>query len=319
MKHIDVVIIGGSLAGVCARELTRRGVDAVAFEREHFPREKVCGGFLSPGAVDLLESLGLRDSLRERGARTVHSACVRMSRRIIRFDLPRPGMGVSRKLLDALVADHPSVRRGAVRQVKRLGEGFRVQVEQHELSARVVIDAAGKLSRFTERRVSPQFGVQFYEEGSRGDVLDFWFFEQGYGGAVSIEGDRSNACFLVSKDALRQTHARAGWRITGPVAYERGVSDFIAIGDAAGMVDPFCGEGIRHALDTGIRAAGFVARGLDCGDSYDAVRARYEADEHRRWRGRRRLGRLFREVIQYPRLTAACFGVNPGFWLRRLW
>ena len=53
VKHVDVVIIGGSLAGAaCVRELARRGIDAVAFERDRFPREKVCGGFLSPGAVD---------------------------------------------------------------------------------------------------------------------------------------------------------------------------------------------------------------------------------------------------------------------------
>jgi len=58
MKTVDVAIIGGSLAGAaCVRELARRGIDAVAFERERFPREKVCGGFVSPGAVELLEEL----------------------------------------------------------------------------------------------------------------------------------------------------------------------------------------------------------------------------------------------------------------------
>ena len=56
MKRVDVVVIGGSLAGAaCVRELWRSGIDAVAFERDSFPREKVCGGFLSPGAVDLLQ------------------------------------------------------------------------------------------------------------------------------------------------------------------------------------------------------------------------------------------------------------------------
>ena len=69
MKHVDVAIIGGSLAGAaCVRELTRFGIDAVAFERDRFPREKVCGGFLSPGAIDLLDQLGTLEAVRAAGA-----------------------------------------------------------------------------------------------------------------------------------------------------------------------------------------------------------------------------------------------------------
>jgi flavin-dependent dehydrogenase len=346
MKSIDVAIIGGSLAGAtCARELTRRGVDAIAFEREQFPREKVCGGFLSPGAVVLLEEIGLLNSLREAGATTVNSARVRMGGREIQFALPRRGVGVSRKTLDAVVANHPAVHHAAVREVRRIGGTFRIRVDESEMSARMVIDAAGKLSRFTSRRVSQQFGVQFYEKDSRGDVLDFWFGDQAYGGAVSVEGGRSNVCFLVEKEALRHLGYCPSWtggvpegrgggsrtallsttpalqhcHVTGPVAYEKAHTDFIAIGDAGGMVDPFCGEGIRHALDTGIRAAGIVADGFIRGDNYDTVRARYETDEERRWKHRRRFGRLLRELIRYPRATSACFRINPEFWLRRLW
>jgi len=64
VKHIDVVIIGGSLAGAaCARELARQGIDAVAFDRDRFPRDKVCGGFLSPGAVDLLDELDVLEAV----------------------------------------------------------------------------------------------------------------------------------------------------------------------------------------------------------------------------------------------------------------
>jgi flavin-dependent dehydrogenase len=62
MRKHDVVVIGGSLAGAaCARELARLGIDAVAFESDHFPRPKVCGGFVSPGGVDCLEQLGVLD------------------------------------------------------------------------------------------------------------------------------------------------------------------------------------------------------------------------------------------------------------------
>jgi hypothetical protein len=86
------------------------------------------------------------------------------------------------------MADHPGVQPGAVHHVQQSGDRFRVQLDQEEVMARIVIDAAGKLSRFTPRRSAPQFGIQFYEPAPRGDVLDFWFFEDGYGGAVTVEG-----------------------------------------------------------------------------------------------------------------------------------
>jgi flavin-dependent dehydrogenase len=352
VKRVDVVIIGGSLAGAaCASELTRRGIDAVAFERDRFPREKVCGGFLSPGAVDLLDELGVLDALRAAGATTVRSSRIRIGGREIPVELPRPGLGISRRTLDAVMANHAGVQEGFVRSVRRDGEMFTVQLEGAEVAARVVVDAAGKLSRFSKRRAVPQFGVQFYEAGSRGDVLDFWFFEEGYGGAVTVERGRSNACFLVSKDALRNfesVFARAtkfpalatspgtvlltqegktggsvppelSCLVTGPLAYNFLSSDFISIGDAAGMVDPFCGEGMRHALDTGISAAKVIASGLNRGDNYTTIRDRYEQGSATRWRAKRRLGRIIREMLNHPRLTSIGLGLNPQYWFRKLW
>lgn len=346
MKHVDVAIIGGSLAGAaCARELTAQGIDAVAFERDRFPREKVCGGFLSPGAVDLLDQLGALDAVRAAGARTVRSSRVRMGDVEALVALPRPGLGISRQALDSLVADHPAVERGFVREVRRSGDSFEILLNDWQVSASIVVDAAGKLSRFSRRRPAPQFGIQFYDDDSRADVLDFWFFEDGYGGAVSVEGGRSSSCFLIEKDALGRYVRNPGkaapspdtgdqrsplrdWLhrpgkdpvlVTGPLSYDRCTSDYLSIGDAAGMVDPFCGEGMRHALDTGISAARIIAHGLRRRETYGRIKARYDHESHLRWSGKRRLGRFFRFMLQYPRLSAAGFRLNPEYWLRKLW
>ena len=354
MKHIDVVIIGGSLAGAaCARELARQGIDAVAFDRDRFPRDKVCGGFLSPGAVDLLDELDVLEAVRAAGAMPVRSSRIRIGGGEIPVELPKPGLGISRRALDAIMADRAGVQQGFVRDVKRADGGFKVQLESREISASVIVDAAGKLSRLSKRKAVPQFGVQFYEKGSRGEVLDFWFFEEGYGGAVTVEEGRTNACFLVSTEMLPELLGRPspsgrrwpegpdegfsgpgnpspaasrhplplgdGVLVTGPLAYDRLSSDFISIGDAAGMVDPFCGEGMRHALDTGICAARTIATGLNHGDSYEVMRARYEQDSHKRWRGKRRLGSVIRHMLKHPRITCLGLGLNPEFWFRKLW
>src|SRR2546428_7114868 len=99
-KH-DVVIVGGSLAGAaCARELERQGIDAVALERDRFPRRKVCGGFLSSGAVDCVGRLGLLDEVLKAGAVEVSSARVRVDNLEVEIPLERPGLGISRSALD---------------------------------------------------------------------------------------------------------------------------------------------------------------------------------------------------------------------------
>jgi flavin-dependent dehydrogenase len=320
VKHVDVAIIGASLAGsACVRELWRRGIDAVAFERDSFPREKVCGGFLSPGAVDALGELDVLGAVRQAGGVEVRSAHVRFAAVDASFALPRPGLGISRRALDAILANHQGVRRGTVREVRASGGGFRLQVDAEEISARVVVDAAGKLSRFTERRSVGQFGVQFYEPEGCGDVLDFWFFRDGYGGAVTVEGGRTNACFLISRDALPRYLNKPDYRVTGPVAYEGRVSEFLAIGDAAGMIDPFCGEGMRHALDTGRLAARAVAQGLARSASYEEMRAGYERERAERWNGKRRLGGVVRALLQHPKVAAAGFAWKPDWFLSRLW
>jgi menaquinone-9 beta-reductase len=317
MKRADVVIIGGSLAGAaCVRELRSRGIDAVAFDRDRFPREKVCGGFLSPGAVDLLEELGMLGSVRAAGAADVRTSRIRMREVDVSVPLPRPGLGISRRTLDGVMANHAGVQHGTVRDVQHSGDVFRVRVDEGEVAARVVIDAAGKLSRFTARRAAAEFGVQFYQAETRGDVLDFWFFEDGYGGVVTVEGGRSNACFLVKKDALPGYVNKPDCRVTGPVSYARTQSEFIAVGDAAGMVDPFCGEGIRHALDTGMLAGRVVAEGLRGGSSYERMRETYQREADRRWRRTRRLGWLFRGLLKHPGIAAAGFRVNPEYWFK---
>src|SRR5205809_3705643 len=105
MTTHDVIIIGASLAGsACVRELERSGIDAVAFERDRFPRSKVCGGFLSPGGVDCLERIGLLSTVQAAGAVAVRSAKVRVNSTEVEIPFERTGLGISRSALDEIVA-----------------------------------------------------------------------------------------------------------------------------------------------------------------------------------------------------------------------
>ena len=322
MRTIDVAIIGGSLAGAaCVRTLVEAGIDAVAIERDPFPREKVCGGFLSPGAVQILDRLNLTRALREAGAVEIRAARVRCDGREIDLSFRRSGLGVSRRTLDAILGDHHAVEHGNVLAVDKQSNGrFQLRMSTGvDWSARVVIDAAGKLSRFGNLKSSPEFGVQFYETESRGDVMDFWLFQDGYGGSVSIEGNRSNFCFLIRREALPRYLGKPDCRVTGPVSYHARRSEFMAIGDAAGMIDPFCGEGMHHALDAGVVAADAVIHGMTRGWDYAGMRRRYEGERSRRWSRKRALAWTARLALRSAGLRQAALKLNLERIVERFW
>ena len=75
---------------------------------------------------------------------------------------------------------------------------------------------------------------------------------------------------------------------------------FLLIGDAAGMINPFNGEGIEYAMETGKLAAGMVASALAHGASAEIPE--YRIALHDIYAGYFRLGRVFLRGISKPDL-----------------
>jgi flavin-dependent dehydrogenase len=56
MMTCDALIVGGGPAGsTCARVLRQAGWDVLVIDRARFPRDKVCGGWLTPPVFELLD------------------------------------------------------------------------------------------------------------------------------------------------------------------------------------------------------------------------------------------------------------------------
>jgi hypothetical protein len=212
------------------------------------------------------------------------------------------------------------VRQGIqVQRVTQTDEEFAIHTDAGEFRSPILVDAAGKLSRFTSRVTVPEFGIQHLASGSRGSVLDFWFFEGGYGGAVSVENGCSNYSFLVRRDVLDGYLGKPGRLCTGPLAYQSRSNGIIAIGDAAGMIDPFCGEGMHHALDSAITAAHVIASGIRKKRTYVEICKAYDLERSRRWGMKRLIGSALRQAVHHPALVAVGLRRNPGWFLDRLW
>jgi flavin-dependent dehydrogenase len=220
----DVAIIGGGPAGAAlAAELAAAGRDVALIEREAEPRDKVCGEFLSPEAVAMLDRLGI--DLAALGAVPIRS--VGISRGSWRNERPLPyrAMSLSRRALDEVLlrqaeANGAHVMRGAfARGLARDGDRWRVSLPTGAVTAREAALATGKHDLRGHPRPS----------GTQGDLVGFkmhlrlnpearsalssrveiGLFPGGYGGLEPIEDDRANLCFVISQVAL--SAAGGGW------------------------------------------------------------------------------------------------------------
>ena len=97
--NVDVAIVGAGPAGsTLAAILARRGVSVALVDRDEFPRDKLCGEFLSYDALPILDRLGVTFD-----APPIARCRVVARHRVYEFDFPAPARGVSRHLLDELL------------------------------------------------------------------------------------------------------------------------------------------------------------------------------------------------------------------------
>ena len=172
------------------------------------------------------------------------------------------------------------------------------------IDARVIVAADGRSSTFAARTGRRQptrdrswFGLATHLAHAPialAGRVELHSFDGGYVGLCAIEERRTSACMLVRVGALRaaggsparlfaervivEASVRAAlgntvpapgrWHAVGPLHWgvarpaARGV---LYVGDAAGTIDPLCGEGMSHALVAAELALPFVVRAAEAG------------------------------------------------------
>lgn len=302
---VDVAVVGAGPAGsALAALLARRGISVALIDRDAFPRDKLCGEFLSYDALPIVDALGvdLRDA-------PSIDRCVIVSRhRTYEFPFPHPARGVSRLFLDdalrtraiafgatPITATATAVSRDGV----ALEGGSGVQ-------ARVVAGAWGRWGRFDQQlerafvrdRTHRHFGFKRHYRERRaaggGQEIRLYSFRAGYLGVNEVEGGITNICGLVHAGRLRGHRGRwdafvGAIRSEEPpldrmyAGYEPAQDGFLSsepvifrarsaveegifmIGDASGVIDPLTGNGMAMALQSAALAAPFIADALTGG------------------------------------------------------
>jgi flavin-dependent dehydrogenase len=110
---LDVIVAGAGPAGsIAALVLARAGARVLIVDRDAPPRDRLCGDFLNPGAVALLDSLRL-DPRRHPGARAISGMRVSGPFGSVYADYGAThGVSLSRRALDAWLLDE-AIRAGA--------------------------------------------------------------------------------------------------------------------------------------------------------------------------------------------------------------
>ena len=99
--EFDVIIIGGGPAGsVAGIYLSRFGFRTAVIERKPFPRETLCGEFLSLEVADQLRSLCLEDKFLSLQPNKISSFKFINRNRVFSSDLPFPAFALKRSIFD---------------------------------------------------------------------------------------------------------------------------------------------------------------------------------------------------------------------------
>ncbi|HEX7708262.1 MAG TPA: NAD(P)/FAD-dependent oxidoreductase [Thermoanaerobaculia bacterium] len=218
---VDVAIIGAGPAGsTLAALLAGRGTSVALIDRDVFPRDKLCGEFLSWDALPVMEPLGVLAAIDAAGSARIRRCRVIGSKRIQEIEFPHEARGVSRVLLDHLLLQ-TATKAGATRldgwtAGSLLNDGVEItrDGEVREVRAKVIVGAWGRWGRFDQQlgrafvreRTRRHFGFKRHyisATSSRDSAsIELYSFRDGYLGVNDVEGGITNICGLVHVSRL---------------------------------------------------------------------------------------------------------------------
>ena len=290
----DLLIVGGGPSGSSAGRLAgQKGLKTLLIEKETFPRYKPCGGALSEQALSCLD-FPLPESIRERevfGVRMHFKGTV-----IESYKKSRMATMVTRSALDSYLLEKGKeagieVKTGEKVLDYREKDSFvEIYTNEQIYRAKFVIigeGSQGKLkSKIRKIDAKGEYGIcivtEVEEENEKidkympgaieihFDVMDMgyrWIFphENYYSVGIGAFANKLSDPKRVMREFLKKNGFNGNYRLRGHTIPAGGIkrnvigSRVVLIGDAAGFVDPFAGEGIAYAIRSGQIAVEVIA------------------------------------------------------------
>lgn len=359
MNRYDVIVIGGGPAGSStALFLARSGYKVILLDQSTFPRDKVCGEFVSPAADAILEDLGVLAiieatlPLRLRG---VAISSYENTELAIEYpphpDVkgPMTSLSLPRFVLDQLMIQKVKQAGVEVREEHKVTDfivedgnvtgvrGRDADRKAFEFRSSVVVDAGGRngisLRRFNLKKknaASGKIALAAHWMVPK-QLLDYCYMHispPGYTGIAPTGKNQVNVVLVVDKKCLQgkdlqdfyvqtvlQNPLRRSLLDGGRVEEKVRSVDSLAfsvrppkvgglllVGDAAGFIDPFTGEGIYLSLRSAQIASGIIDTAFKKKDfSRDALSV-YEGLRNQEFKKKFLLSKILQRLIYNRRL-----------------
>ncbi|HMQ03688.1 MAG TPA: NAD(P)/FAD-dependent oxidoreductase [Pyrinomonadaceae bacterium] len=252
-SRFSVAIVGAGPAGASlAIRLARDGSDVTLIERATFPRQKLCGEFISPECMAHFDHLGVLPALSAVGQRIFETRFYLQNGQSFQIpsDLLLSGgsaLGVSRAQLDLRLLEAARAAGARVIEGHNVNEvvmndgriaAVKANAEQTaEVAADIFVDATGRqriLSKLTERLCMDRhsrgngqsaLAVAFKNHLSgvslEPGICEIYFFRGGYAGISGIENGLANVCLMVEPAIAKKFGGRADEVIKNTLAVNR--------------------------------------------------------------------------------------------------
>jgi menaquinone-9 beta-reductase len=335
----DLIVIGGGPAGTSAAiTAVRSGARVLLLERGRFPRHKVCGEFVSPESLALLRDLLQSSDLLDHALR-ITQARFFIDHHILHAPIEPAAESIARLNLDFALWDsahQAGVEAKPQTTVQHItGDGpFTVTTSIGHYETRAVVNASGRWSKLnvslpaTGNGEGKWIGLKaHFSEPATPASVDLYFFDGGYCGVqpVCLDEDRGrsriNACAMVRADVASSVsevvelhpalRARAvHWQqLMNPISVSPLVfgtprpawNSILLVGDAAGFIDPFVGDGISLALRSGALAAQCLIRFFAGEISLPQAISQYADQYQRQFASVFRSSSSIRRMLRLPR------------------
>lgn len=295
MIKSDVIIVGAGPAGsTCAWQLQRHKVNCILLDRQTFPRDKLCAGWITPKVVKDLEI-----NLTEYPFSLTTFSGLKVSVSGITFKIPTKQYAIRRYEFDHWLQQRSgtSLFIHEVKNIHQTKNGFNID---GKYLCQYLVGAGGtycpvykSLFQKINPRTNDALIVSLEEEflyDYHDDTCQLWFLEQGLpgyawyvpkkGGYVNIGIGAIQKKLTDNNDNLKNHWHKFNQKIEelslikdhryhpkGYAYYLRGGRDTVQIGnafligDSAGLATTDMGEGIRPAVASALLAADAIISG----------------------------------------------------------
>lgn len=282
--HKKVIVVGAGPAGLAAsRTLLREGIDFTLLDSRSFPREKGCGGGLTPRARETISQIFPEVEID--GFRSFELALSKITdgavKHLVTLVSKKPiFMTVNRRefdntLLESVIDRGGEFLRSRAREVNRSGDVFVVRTEDRELTADYVIVSSGVFGAKLLGQEPPSYTIVSHGYSSPTASASVIFIQDGYlwsfpgesydsvGGGTYPDSRQLPSFEEISTMMKKSFDEELILKGTPAPFFNSELvlklnnieTGLLFAGDSAGLIDNWIGSGIDFALDSGRQAA----------------------------------------------------------------